>query len=291
MGGCGAPKPILDGEKCLAHVRKLVEIGPRPSNSPGAEKTRAYIAAQLEAAGHKSVEDRFAARTVRGIVPMVNVRCEIEGESPKVVALVTHYDTKRFADFVFVGANDGGSGVGVLLEIAHHFGKGRPKPPVTLRLLFVDGEETQWSVQWNDEDALHGSRAEVERLQREKKLASLAAVLVLDMVGDKDLDILRVSDATPALSSWLEEAAKEVGSPEKFFQRIEAITDDHQPFLAAQVPEVANLIDFRYGPSGPTGGKYWHTAEDTLDKLSAESLRLVGDVVIRALPKIAERAK
>lgn len=279
---CGAPEPILDGGRCLAHVEALVKIGPRPSGSPGIEKARDYIVAQLQAAGLKPVVDRFPAETKRGPIEMANVRAEIPGASKHVVALVAHYDTKRIPGVTFVGANDGGSSVGVLIEIAKHLAKSAP--PITVRLVFVDGEETQGRHEWDDADALYGSRAEVARLKRAGELASTKAVIVLDMIGDKDLDVTREAHATARLVEWVRAAAAEAGASDKFFQTSMSTVDDHIPFVEAGVPEVIDLIDFNFGPNN----SWWHKPDDTLDKISAESLRIAGDVTLRTLPKIAK---
>jgi Zn-dependent M28 family amino/carboxypeptidase len=280
---CGTSSPILDGARCLAHVEKLVEIGPRPSGSPGAEKAREYLLGQLRSFGLSPVLDRFPAETKRGPMEMANVRVEIEGVSRKVAVLLSHYDTKLLPSGTFVGANDGGSSTGVLLEIARHFAK--EKPPLSLRILFVDGEETQGRLEWDDEDALYGSRHEVARMAKAGEKERTVAVILLDLIGDKDLRVVRESRSSPRMVQWVAAAAAEVGCEERFFRTTQVLIDDHVPFLQAGVPEVIDLIDFDYGPNN----SYWHTVHDTLDKLSAESLRLVGDVVIRTLPRIAKQ--
>lgn len=288
---CGAGQEILDGARCLAHVKAQVALGPRPSGSPALEKTRAYIVEQLQSFGLAPVVDEFAAQTSRGPVRMANVRCDIAGRSKSIVVLVAHYDTKRITGIEFVGANDGASGVAVLLEIARHFSK-ENRPPVTLRVLFVDGEETQAPVEeararhdWNEADALYGSRHEVERARKAGELASVKAVICLDMVGDRDLTIVEESSSSPRMIAWAREAAKEGGVASRFFSSRQQVIDDHVPFARAGVEDTLDLIDFEYG----AGNRHWHTREDTLDKISGESLRAVGDVVIRMLPKIAKQ--
>lgn len=286
LAACGAPpEKILDGDRCFAHVRKLVDLGPRPSGSPGLEKARDYIVAQLKEAGLAPAVDRFTADTKRGPLEMFNVRAEIAGESKAVCTILTHYDTKKIPGVEFVGANDGTSGVGVLLEIARHCAKS--KPPLSLRILFVDGEETQKFIgaqSWDDADALFGSRHEVARMREAKELDATKAVILLDMVGDKDLEIAEESQSGARMIAAVREAAKESGATKQFFGPRQMINDDHVPFIQAGIADAINLIDFEYGP----GNSHWHTAKDTLDKISPESLRIVGDVVIRALPRVAK---
>ncbi|MFN0206115.1 MAG: M28 family peptidase [Planctomycetota bacterium] len=287
--------PILDGKRCFEHVKKVVEIGPRPSGSSGIEKTRNYISDQLKEYGHKPVFDRFSANTARGPIEMFNVRCEIEGDSKFICALVTHYDTKRIFNGHFVGANDGGSGVGVLLEIARYYSTAaepKRKPPISLRILFVDGEETQKSSEfhkattdWDTADSLWGSRHEANRLLTTGGIANTKVVIVLDLVGDKNLNILEESQSSRDLVAWFREAAKEGGVEDKFFKTSQPITDDHLPFIQIGVADVIDIIDFDYGKNN----SYWHTKEDTLDKLAPESLQIVGDAVLRVLPKAAKK--
>jgi Zn-dependent M28 family amino/carboxypeptidase len=222
---------------------------------------------------------------------MSNVRCDVAGASKAVCVLMAHYDTKKIDGIEFVGANDGASGVAVLLEIGRHFSKDA-KPPVTLRLLFVDGEETQApsgergaTTDWNVRDALFGSRHEVERLTKAKGLDAVKAVICLDMVGDKDLTIVEESTSSARMIGWVREAAEETGAKRHFFSQRQQVVDDHVPFIEAGIADCIDLIDFEYGPQN----SYWHTRHDSLDKISGESLRIVGDVVIRTLPKIAKQ--
>jgi hypothetical protein len=309
--GCGAPAAcssagadepkapsvpaILSAERCLEHVRKVVEIGPRPSGSSALEKTRDYISGQLKDFGHKPELDRFSATTARGPIEMVNVRCEMAGQSKWICTIATHIDTKRIFNGHFVGANDGGSGVGVLLEIARYYStraEKPEKPPISLRLLFMDGEETQKSTEfsnakydWDINDALWGSRHEAKRLADTGGIVNTKVAIVLDMVGDKDLNILEETQSSKRLIDWFREAAKETGVEGKFFKTSGPITDDHLNFTSAGVADVIDIIDFDYGKNNA----YWHTKDDTLDKISGESLRIVGDVVLRVLPKVAKQ--
>lgn len=287
--------PILDGMRCFEHVKTVVEFGPRPSGSNELKKTREYIISKLKEYGHAPEEDRFSAKTHRGPIEMINVRAEIEGDSKNVCLLMTHFDTKRVFNAKFLGANDGGSGVGVLLEIARYYSpEFKRKPPMSLRILFVDGEETQNNANineaqhdWNIDDALWGSRHEVDRVRKNPKdFERLKVVILLDMIGDKNLNIEEETMfSTPRTIGWIRESAKELDFSKNFFSISSETVDDHKPFREAGVPDVVDLIDFDYGPNN----QYWHTAADTIDKISPQSLRIVGDVVIRALPLAAKQ--
>jgi Zn-dependent M28 family amino/carboxypeptidase len=268
-------------------VRRLVELGPRPPGSPAAAKARAYIVERLREAGLEVEEDPFEAKTPLGPVAMANVLARLPGTAPRAILLGTHYDTKKFEGFEFVGANDGGSGTGLLLELARALAA-MPGRRATIRFAFLDGEEAL--VDWDmEKDAVYGSRHLVDRWRREGTLSEIGAFVLLDMVGDRDLGIFREDRGTASLREIFAEAARKTGHGAKFFQRSIYLDDDHVPFLKAGVASI-DLIDYAYGPPSPPGaGRYWHTAEDTLDKVSAESLAVVGEVALAALPLIEER--
>jgi len=189
-----------------------------------------------------------------------------------------HYDTKLFREFRFVGANDAGSSTAFLIEWARVM-KAR-KSPFTVELLFLDGEEA--TVEWGGTDRTYGSRHYVEIAQREKTLSSLRALILVDMIADRDLTIRRESASTPWLTDAIWAAAKRLKQTGAFLDSAAEIEDDHLPFLKAGVPAV-DIID------GPDDYAPWHTAGDTLDKVSARSLQTVGDVLLEALPAIEKR--
>ena len=175
----------------------------------------------------------------------------------------------------FVGANDAGSGTGLLLELAHHLRGGKREGP-SVWLVWLDGEEAL--QKWSATDSLYGSRHLAERWQKDGTTKKIRAFLLLDLVGDADLNIDRDSNSTPALLDVIQQAATRLGYQSHFFRREIAVEDDHRPFAAAGVP-VADLIDFDYG----YGNAFWHTPEDTLDKLSPRSLEIVGNVVLESV--------
>ncbi len=288
-GGSTMAKTEFDASRAFEHVRRQVAFGPRPAGSPALAETRKYLVAELTSYGLKVTEEPFTAATPAGKVDMVNVIAELPGASPETVVLSSHYDTKRMANFV--GANDGGSSTGALLEIARVLadsGKAR-KPEMTIQFVFFDGEEAV--IDWSDEDSTYGSRHFVASRQKLGTLSTIRGMVLLDMIGDRDLVIAREGNSTSTLTDVIWSTAASLGYAKHFVNTKHYIEDDHVPFLKAGVSAV-DIIDFqfgtsrdRYGDGGPTNA-YWHTPDDTLDKVSAESLKVVGDTVIASLPAI-----
>lgn len=278
---CGAQPaaPGFDGNRAYENLRQVVAFGPRPPGSAALQATRDYIKKQLAAVGIAATEQAFDADTPVGRLHMVNVIATIPGTSPDRIVFAGHYDTKIFREFRFVGANDAGSSTAFLIEWARVV-KAR-KNAYTIEILFLDGEEATLA-DWNDPDNRYGSRHYVEAAQKDKSLASLKALILVDMIGDRDLQIKRESYSTPWLTDAIWQAAKRVKQQDVFLDEAELIEDDHIPFLKAGVPAV-DIID------GPGSYPPWHTAADTLDKVSARSLQVVGDVLLEALPAIEKR--
>ena len=272
----------FSGTRALADVRELVAIGPRVAGTPGAAKARDYITSQLEKAGLAVRAQPFDALTPEGTVQMVNLIAVIPGlpakDAPSQVPVqriivAGHYDTKRLPDVEFLGANDGGSSAALLLELARVLA---PRTlPMDVELLFIDGEEAV--REWQGDDHTYGSRHYVNAARAAGALATIRALVLVDMIGDKELRIMRESNSTPWLTDIVWTAAAKLGHAE-FVSGTTAVEDDHIEFLAGGVPAV-DIIDLDY-PA-------WHSAEDTIDKLSAGSLQAVGDVVLAALPQIA----
>ena len=267
----------FDAGRAWEHLRQLVAIGPRPSGSPAIEQTRKYIKEQLAANGLTAVEQAWEDQTPIDKVHMVNLVATIPGARKERIVFAGHYDTKLYRQFRFVGASDGGSSAAFLLELARVL-KAR-KNTLTIELLFLDGEEARLP-DWHGTDNTYGSRHYVEAAKRDGSLATLKALVLIDMIGDRDLDIRRDTNSTPWLTNAIWDAAKRQSLDDYFLSDSTRIEDDHLPFLAAGVPSV-DIIDLDY--------EAWHTAEDTLDAVSARSLQAVGDVVLGALPKIESR--
>jgi glutaminyl-peptide cyclotransferase len=268
------PAPPFDGAAALRHVERVVALGPRPAGSPASARTRAYILGELRAASIAARVEPFEAATPHGRLKMANVVAVLPGRRPDVILIGGHYDTKWFPDIPFVGANDGGSSTALLIELARALAA-QPHE-FAYWIVWFDGEEARES--WSATDSLYGSRWMARELARTGRLPR--AVLVADMIGDRDLGIRRESFSTDWLTDILWTAAARRGFGAHFLPGALAVEDDHAPFLRAGVP-AALLIDFDYPP--------WHTAGDTLDKVSSRSLAIVGGVLLEALPAIEER--
>jgi len=276
-GVLAAPAPAFDSGRAFEHIRQLVAIGPRPAGSAGAAQSRRYITTQLSAIGVTSNEQPFVAQTPLGPVKMANLIARIPGARADRVILAGHYDTKLFRDFRFIGANDGGSSAAMLLELARVL-KAR-KNPLTIELLFLDGEEAV--IDWTGTDHTYGSRHYVAAAQRDGSLSSVRALILFDMVGDRQLTIKRETYSTGWLTDLIWASARRLGH-QAFLPDDFAVEDDHRPFLDAGVPAV-NIIDMDYAA--------WHTKDDVLDQVSARSLQTVGDVFLGALPQIEARLR
>ena len=272
-----ADPPAFDGGRALEHLRAIVGFGPRPPGSAAAGETRRYITAQMAALGVQVSEQAFEAKTPLGPVKMANVRATIPGARPERIILAGHYDTKLFRPFRFVGANDAGSSTAFLIEMARVL-RAR-KNPLTIELLFLDGEEAL--VDWYlGDDNRYGSRHYVKEAKRTGDLARVKAMILVDMIGDRDLVIKRETTSTAWLTDIVWSTARALGHGATFVAESFAVEDDHVPFLDAGIPAI-DIIDLDYPP--------WHTAEDTLDKVSARSMEVVGQVLTAALPKIEAR--
>lgn len=267
----------FDSSKAWDHLRQQVAIGPRPSGSPGNVKNREYITKTLAALGLKTVEQAWTATTPIGPIKMVNLIATIPGQRAERIVLASHFDTKLFREFRFVGASDGASSTAALLELARVI-KARKQLPFTIELLFLDGEEA--TGEWQGTDNTYGSRHYVDVAGKAGTLKSLRALILLDMIGDRNLNIRRETNSTPWLTDIVWNVARRLGHQASFINEAMAVEDDHLPFLKAGVPAI-DIIDLDY-PA-------WHTAQDTLDAVAARSLQVVGDVVVAALPEIETR--
>ena len=284
----------FNGERAMEHVKKQMEIGPRIPGSPELAKTRDYIVGSLKGSGLAVKTDEFTATTPLGEKKMVNLTAEIPGESKDVIMIASHYDSKFYKDMRFLGANDPGTSVGTLLELGRVLGASQQKPKLTYWLVFFDGEEAlceDWDQCHNPNpadpqtplpDNTYGSRHYVSRLRENKELGRVRALILLDLMGSKDLELGRDTMSTKWLQEIVWRTAREVGYAKYFVDRPEGVGgDDHEPFLRAGIDSL-DLIQLSRYP-------YWHKANDTLDKVSAQSMKVVGDVVLASLPKIAER--
>ncbi len=279
----GGPAPAwLSGSLALKHATAVSEFGPRPPGSAEHEKVQQYILTHLQRLGLKPEVDAFTASTPVGPREMKNILVRFPGKKEPAALVVGHYDTKLEPRFRFVGANDGGSSTGLLLELARVL-KNSPPAALGVWLAFLDGEEPLGG-QWTAADSLHGSRRMAERMRAAGEHRRLAAVIVVDLVGDRDLDLLRDLNSTGWLNELVRDVAAQLRLNHVFGDRTIAIEDDHIPFSRIGVP-VVDLIDLNYGPQN----SFWHSPHDTPDKLSANSLEAVGRIVLGTITALGKR--
>jgi glutaminyl-peptide cyclotransferase len=277
-----AEAPSFSGGRAFEDLKRLVAFGPRPSGSKALAMSRQEILRQLQRVGVQVEEDRFRAATPFGSLPMTNLIAKIPGARPQVIIVAGHYETKRFDEFPFVGANDGGSSAAFLLELARVLA--RRKNALTYWLVFFDGEEA--FQEFSATDGLYGSRHLVQKMAARGELGQVQAMILVDMVGDARLNIYRDANSTPWLTDLVFQSARRLGYTKYFRDEPRAYEDDHIPFVNAGVSAV-DLLDFDYGPSN----SYWHTAKDTVDKCSALSLTIVGRVVLATLGELERSAR
>ncbi len=264
--------PHTDGQRALQYTREVVGFGPRYIGSPGHAKTEAYLRQELK--GDQLEEDTFTASTPAGNLRMTNFIAKFPGKKSGVIVVAGHYDT-IYNRKDFVGANDGGSSTGLLLELAREL-RGKNMDGYSIWLVWFDGEEA--IRHWSDTDSVYGSSHLAAKWAKDGTLKKIQALLLLDMIGDADLSIERDGLSTPWLLDVIYKAAQNLGYQSHFFARPNEISDDHLPFSKLGVP-VADLIDFDYGPQN----SYWHTSQDTMDKLSTQSFEIVGSVVLETI--------
>ena len=262
----------------MSHVERIISHGPHPPGSEAQQKVGMYIMQQLESYGLDVRSHTFQAITPQGRLPMTNIWGTLGGERDSVIIIASHYDSKYFDDFAFVGANDGGSSSALLLELARVLSE-QGSTEFTLWFVFFDGEEAIY--QWTSADSLYGSREFVRKLKRGNQLQHLSGLILLDMVGEKDLLLRRDTNSTDWLNEIIWDTAASMGHQDIFQKRGHTgAVDDHLPFAREGIP-VVDIIDLDYA--------HWHRKEDTIDKLSPHNLCIVGNVVLGSLPRITKR--
>jgi Zn-dependent M28 family amino/carboxypeptidase len=270
----------FNGAQALEYARQFVAIGPRWPTSPGHLKAEAFLRDHFQ---HDPLEeDAFTASTPIGPVEMRNFIVRFAGKKDGVIVLATHYETNYWLRNInFVGANDGGSTAGLLMAIADQLraqtAGGKKLDGYSVWLLFDDGEESIKSA-WTDSDSLYGTRHLAAKWARDGTLPKIKAFILADMIGDKDLDIQRESQSTGWLVDLVSKAAKKFSYEKYFFKVEEQVADDHVPFIQRGVPSI-DIIDLNYGPNN----SYHHTAKDTMDKISAKSLTIDGDIFMETI--------
>jgi glutaminyl-peptide cyclotransferase len=279
------PAPKIDGERAYATLKEFVALGPRYLGSPGHAKAEQFILSRLQSAGvapENIVQDKFTAQTTAGSFPVNNILAKFPGSKNGIIVVAGHYDTNYpLRNTSYIGANDGGSDVGVMLELARQLHE-HPPQGYSIWLLFTDAEEA--TVSWTTADSVYGSKQLARQWKQDGTASRVKAFLLLDMIGDKDLEIDRDTNSTPWLLGVVGRAAQRLGYGSHFFARTITVEDDHLPFAAAGIP-VADLIDLSYG----FDNLYHHTTEDTPDKCSAASLQIAGDVALETIRALNTR--
>jgi glutaminyl-peptide cyclotransferase len=266
----------FSGARAMEYARKTVAFGPRPPGSAALRSLRAYIVAQLKPLGCEVTQDSFTGQTPAGPIAMVNVIARFPGKSGRAVAVTGHYDSKKMAGMRFVGADDSGSSTAFLLELAETL-QGMPHND-DIYLVWFDGEEA--FGQWSGTDSLYGSRHLAERWAASGTLSRIKALINVDMIGGKDLHIMNEENSSPALRKLIWGTAERTGYGKYFDNTPSSTDDDHMPFVKMGVNAV-DLIDF------DTSKKtYWHTPQDTLDKLSTHSFEVLGAVLTEVLKQL-----
>jgi glutaminyl-peptide cyclotransferase len=264
----------FSGTSALKYTRDAVALGPRPSGSEANKKLQNYILAAIRQDECQVMEDPFTASTPKGPIAMDNIIAKFPGKSGKAIVITGHFDTKLFPGRKFVGANDGGSSTGLLLEMAHALAHQTRVDDVYL--VWFDGEEAV-REKWEGDDNLYGSRHLAEKWRKDGTLARVKALINVDMIGDKNLDIKLETNSNQPLNKLVWDTAASLGYGAFFLKEQLATDDDHMPFVKLGVPAI-DLIDFDYDP--------WHEDTDTMDKLSAQSLEIVGTVVMEAIHRL-----
>jgi glutaminyl-peptide cyclotransferase len=265
----------FSGDKAMAHVQQLVDLGPRPPGSDAIEKSRAYISKQLKSFGWQVTEQIFTDDTPRGKVRFVNLIARFGGGEEGLFLLCSHYDTKTFDTIRFVGADDGGSSTGLLLEMARVLAK-QPVLAEKMELVFFDGEEAYGN--FTETDGLYGSRYFAKGLAQSGSSKKYSGGILFDMVGDRSLDVTIPPGSPPRIAREIFASADALKLRAYFTYFDSDVTDDHTPLNAIGIP-VIDLIDFHF--------PWWHTADDTIDKLSPRSLQIVGSVALHYLAESA----
>ena len=275
----------IDPQRAWQYVKEFTAIGSRPLGSPGHKKAEDYIHAHLK--GDQVEDDNFTQDTPVGKFPVHNIIAKYPGKKPGIVVIASHYETNIWLPKTFVGANDGGSSTGLLLEFANLFRqqvKNGPMDGYSVWLVFDDGEEAM-QRDWAN-DSLYGTTHLAQKWSHDGTIKQIRAFLLADMIGDADLNIEDDGNSSPQLRKIAYAAAEHYGYQSHFFGRQTTIQDDHLPFAKAGVP-VMDFVDLNYGYNNA----FHHTPEDTLDKLDPKSIQIAGDAMLGTLALLNAGAK
>ncbi|MEY5024563.1 MAG: hypothetical protein RLZZ244_91 [Verrucomicrobiota bacterium] len=269
----------FDGARALAAAKAQIDCGPRPAGSPALETARGLILESLRQSGWTTELQQFVEPTPHGPKTFVNVIARFASKPASApnpasqrAVVASHYDTKSFSSIAFLGANDGASSTGALLELATTLALD-PRLASQIELVFFDGEEA--FQQFTETDGLYGSRFYARSLLHSGRHTQFQFALLWDMIGDRNLSITFPLDSPKDLLLGLYASADALQARPSFGLFDRPILDDHVPLRQiARIPAI-DIIDFDYAA--------WHTADDTLSQLSAESLQTVGKVTLHFL--------
>src|ERR1700675_3052 len=278
------PLPHIDSKRAFQYTREVTAFGPRYMGSENHKKLEHYILDHLK--GDQVEDDAFAADTVAGKFPVRNIIAKFPGTKDGIIVIVGHYDTVYpLRNSGFVGANDGGSSTAILLEYANQLrggGAGKKRDGYSVWLVWTDGEEAV--RQWTNTDSVYGARHLAEKWEKDGTLKKIKALMVMDMIGDADLDITRNTKGAPWLLDLIYAAAERGGYQSHFYAQQGPIEDDHVPFFDRGIP-CADVIDLDYGYNNV----FWHSPQDTMDKLSPKSLEIAGDTILETIHMLDQR--
>ena len=275
-----APLPQIDAKRAFEYTREVTAFGERYMGTENHKKLERYIVDHLK--GDQVEDDVFTADTVEGKFPVRNIIAKFPGSKDGIIVILGHYDTNYpLRGTGYVGANDGGSSTAILLEYANQL-RGKKRDGYSVWLVWTDGEEAV--RQWSATDSLYGTRHLAEKWEKDGTLKKIKALMVMDMIGDADLDILRDTNSTPWLLDLIYQAAERGGYQSHFYAYQGGEEDDHIPFVKRGVP-CADVIDIDYGYNGV----FHHTPQDTMDKLSPKSLEIVGNTTLETIRLLDRR--
>lgn len=272
----------FDGKRAYDQVAKQVAFGPRPAGSPAIARLQDYLVSGLKSYGCAVDVDSFSSDTPIGRVAMKNIVAKIPGEKQGIILLGTHYDTKKMENFV--GADDGGSSTAVMLEIARLLCAQKEPSRYAVWIAFFDAEEA-FNPEWKDPDNRYGSRQMAAQMAVSGDLQKVKAFILVDLVGGKNPHFLRDEESTPWLKDMVWKIARKLGYDDVFQTPPTNFGgDDHYSFTARHVPSV-DIMDLDVQNDVP----YWHTPQDTLDKISPKTLAIVGHVVLESVKQLLHK--
>jgi len=275
------PPPAFDSARAMQYVKELVAFGPRPLGSANHKKVEDYIIEHLK--GDAVENDAFDIDTTEGKFPVRNIIAKYPGKRNGIIVIASHYETNwPLRNTSYVGANDGASSSALLLEIANQL-RGKQRDGYSVWLVWDDAEESM-RLPWFDPESLYGVRHLAKTWAGDGTIKKIKGFLLEDMIGDADLNIEHDENSTAWLEDMVYQAATQLGYQSHFFGRDNRIEDDHRPFMDLGVPCV-DFIDLDYG----YGNVFWHTPQDTVDKLSPKSLEIVGRVTLRTVQMLEKR--